>query len=102
MSFFSFATQAMTNTSPPIPALPGSTTFSTAATATAASIALPPFSRISTPMRLARFSCATTMPLRATTGSARAMLVMIGAGAGGATWACAAVTNATHAATPMI
>ena len=43
ISFFSFASQAMTNTSPPIPALPGSTTFNTAAVATAASNALPPF-----------------------------------------------------------
>ena len=67
MSFFSFASQAMTNTSPPIPALPGSTTFSAAAVATAASKALPPFSRICSPACAAIGWLVATMPLRAST-----------------------------------
>jgi hypothetical protein len=57
----------MTKTSPPIPALPGSTTFSTAAVATAASIALPPARNTCRPACAASGWLVATIPFRAKT-----------------------------------
>ncbi len=57
----------MANMSPASPTFIGSTRFSTAAVATAASTALPPFLRISSPASAARGWLVVTMPLRAIT-----------------------------------
>src|SRR5215471_20486430 len=61
-----------TSMKPPPPMFPaaGSTTASAKAVATAASTALPPFSRISTPAREASSSSVVTIPCAARTGSA--------------------------------
>ena len=85
---------------PPPPILPacGCVTASAKPTATAASTALPPAFRISTPTRVARFSWLATMPFFAMTGRKRAVLVRIGACAGGAVWAGAKETAAANAA----
>ena len=52
-SSWSLADQRMANMSPPMPVMWGSVRFSTAAAATAASTALPPICRISSPAVLA-------------------------------------------------
>ena len=57
--------------SPPSPVEHGSVTFSAAATATAASAAFPPFSRIETPALTASGWLAATHPLRDKTGDRR-------------------------------
>ena len=77
---------------PPPPMLPacGCVTASAKPTATAASTALPPRFRISTPTRVARFSWLATMPFFASTGWKREGCVMIGAG-GCEVWARAAL-----------
>ena len=67
-------------------------------TATAASTALPPALRISTPTWVARFSWLATMPCSATTGRKRAVLVRIGACAGGAVWAAHGCAKAISSA----
>jgi hypothetical protein len=53
---------------PPMPLISGSTTFSAAATATAASKALPPSARISSPAFVASGCAELTMPLVPTAG----------------------------------
>jgi hypothetical protein len=55
---------------PPSPEFSGSTTFSTAATATAASKAFPPARRIATPASLASGCAVLTIPAVASTGGA--------------------------------
>ena len=53
-TFFSLADHTSAKTSPPAPVEPGSTTFSVAAVATAASMALPPSMSILKPDMAAR------------------------------------------------
>ncbi len=76
---------------PPPPRLParGSVTARAKPTATAASTALPPRSRISTPTRVARASWLATMPFGASAGCTRAASEMIGQAAGAAGGVCA-------------
>ena len=59
---FVAASYMRANASPPIPVLVGSHTFRAAATATAASPAVPPFRRISIPAAVARFCEDATIP----------------------------------------
>ena len=67
-SFLSFCDQMIANASEPMPFAVGSTTVSAAAVATAASIALPPLSRIASPACEACGAELATMPLRAYSG----------------------------------
>src|SRR5215208_267756 len=85
---------------PPPPMLPacGCVTPSAKPTATAASTALPPALRMSTPTCVARFSWLATMPFFASTGRKRAVLVRIGACAGGAVCATPTETAASKPA----
>lgn len=53
-NFFSLADQSRAKRSPPAPVIIGSTTLSTAAAVTAASIALPPRSSTASPAAVAR------------------------------------------------
>ena len=64
-SFCSLATQTIANMSPPIPVIIGSTTLSTAAAVTAASIALPPCCSTSRPAAVASGWLVAIMPFGA-------------------------------------
>src|SRR3954449_8750323 len=83
---------------PPILPACGCVTASAKPTATAASTALPPAFRIWTPTGVARFSWLATIPCLAMTGRKRAVLVRIGACAGGAVWDGAKETAANKLA----
>src|SRR5947209_3861844 len=90
---------------PPPPMLPawGCVTASANPIATAASTALPPALRISTPTCVASFSWLATIPFLVTTGRKRAVPVRIGAGAGGAVCAAHSVASTiANAARPAL
>ncbi len=64
-SFCSLASQTIANMSPPMPVMCGSVTLSTAAAATAASTALPPWRRTSRPAAEASGWLVATAPFGA-------------------------------------
>jgi hypothetical protein len=64
--------------SPPMPVDAGSVTLSAAPAATAASAALPPFARISSPAAVARGCDVATIPLRPYTGERRELKSNVG------------------------
>src|SRR6266568_3324637 len=83
-SLWSFGDHTIANTSPPIPVIIGSVTFSTAAAVTAASMALPPCSSTARPAAVASGWLVAIMPCGAYTVERWAMVV------GRSSWAAAA------------